>query len=1040
MEYNTPEMTENLPDEQHQSPEQQHLGTLALLEVLKQAAELTHSQLSAIFDALHEGVMVFDAAGQLISSNQIARTMHGLGDKPGPEGSAAGLAEVLQAFDRHGTPLNPEQWPLFRALRGEQTDSLELRVIERSSGRHWVALYSAVPVMQQDHVAMVVLRFDDVSAQRHTEQKLVHSRALADSILDHSPDCIKILDRDAHLLYMNAPGQCLLEIDDFEKIRGSNWIDFWKGIDHVAAEQAIATACAGQVGRFQGFFATLKGTPKWWDVIIVPVAGSSGEINQLISISRDITALRHSEASIARLGRILDRSASEIYIFDAETLYLEQVSQGALINLGYSMDEMREMTPVDFKPMSRPEFEDLIAPLRRGDQEVVQFETVHQRKDGSSYPVDVRLQLSREENPPVFVAIIEDVSERKAAEAERARLLAREKEARAEAEILNRMGRSLSMEFNLDTLLQMVTDAATSLCGAEFGAFFYITEGDAGEQLTLYTLSGAPKSAFERFAMPRRTPVFVPTFTEGRALRSDDIRQDPRFGQEAPHFGMPPGHLPVVSYLAIPVTSRRGEAIGAMIFGHRSPGIFKVRHERLLSGLAAQAAIAIDNARLFTLEQQARERAAFLAQATGLLGSSLDYEETLSSVARLAVPEVADWFVVDLLQTDGTIRRVKAAHTDPGKEALALDLVQRFPPKMDNPSGVGFVLRCGRAELVSEITSEMLETTVQDPEYRSLVRELGLKSYMCIPLTSRGRVLGAISFISAESGRSYTRKDLQLAQELADRCAIAVDNAILFREAAREIEERKKAGAKVRELNTSLEQRVQERTAELLSANRELESFSYSVSHDLRGPLRAINGYSQMLVEDYGDRLNGPAHDYLDRIRAATERMGDLIDDLLSLSSLTRQDMQRSPVNLTEIAWRVIDQLRTDYGIDREVIWTIQPDLIDQGDHSLLYDVMQNLLDNALKFTASRPKSHIEFGRTTLSGKPAYFVRDNGIGFDMAYSNKLFKPFERLHAMTDYTGTGIGLATVSRIINRHGGQIWAEGKEGQGATFYFTLR
>jgi signal transduction histidine kinase len=228
------------------------------------------------------------------------------------------------------------------------------------------------------------------------------------------------------------------------------------------------------------------------------------------------------------------------------------------------------------------------------------------------------------------------------------------------------------------------------------------------------------------------------------------------------------------------------------------------------------------------------------------------------------------------------------------------------------------------------------------------------------------------------------------------------------------------------------------RASEVETANQELESFSYSVSHDLRAPLRAIEGYSGILLDDYGDRLDEAAQRYLERIRAATTRMGQLIDDLLNLSRLSRGEMSRERVDLSALAASIGAELQRSEP-DRQVEFIVAGNMFMDGDQRLIRVVLENLLGNAWKFTGKRERASIEFGGCAHQGSSVFFIRDNGVGFDMAYANKLFSPFHRLHAMTDFPGTGIGLATVQRIVHRHGGHIWAEGSVGGGATFYFTL-
>lgn len=242
------------------------------------------------------------------------------------------------------------------------------------------------------------------------------------------------------------------------------------------------------------------------------------------------------------------------------------------------------------------------------------------------------------------------------------------------------------------------------------------------------------------------------------------------------------------------------------------------------------------------------------------------------------------------------------------------------------------------------------------------------------------------------------------------------------------------ANEALRRANETLEQRAME----MESMNKEMESFSYSVSHDLRAPLRSVDGFSQALLEDYLDKLDTKGVDYLKRVRAASQFMEQLIDDLLKLSRLTRTEMRRQNVSLSALASTIVEGLRKDQP-ERQVKLTIGDDLVARGDPVLLQVVLENLLSNAWKFTSKHPTATIEFGAAWQEGKRVYFVRDDGAGFDMAYANKLFGPFQRLHGRKEFEGTGIGLATAQRIIHRHGGRIWAEGAVEKGATFYFTL-
>lgn len=368
-------------------------------------------------------------------------------------------------------------------------------------------------------------------------------------------------------------------------------------------------------------------------------------------------------------------------------------------------------------------------------------------------------------------------------------------------------------------------------------------------------------------------------------------------------------------------------------------------------------------------------------------------------------------------------------------QEFAVILMDVMMPEMDGYEAASLI----RQRETTQHTPIVFVTAINhDEAHIAKGYEQGAVDYIFKPIDPH--ILRAKVKVFIELYRS--RRTMQQFNDELEQCVLdrTKDLKVANRRLTQEIEVRKRAEGEVRTLNEELEARVQARTAELEDANRELEAFSYSVSHDLRSPLRKIESFSTFLLEDYHDELDEQAQDYLDRIGAASQHMSQLIEDLLKLSRVSNNTLEvEKVVSLSEIATAVVEDLRHAYP-KREVSVEIKEGVQVPGDPRLLWILMQNLLSNAWKFTGQEADPRVKFGVwVNEAGQPVYFVSDNGVGFDMKHAEKMFTPFQRLHSADEFPGTGIGLAIVQRVIRRHGGRIWPESEQGRGATFCFSL-
>ncbi|PYE49934.1 GAF domain-containing protein [Deinococcus yavapaiensis] len=755
---------------------------------------------------------------------------------------------------------------------------------------------------------------------------------------------------------------------------------------------------------------------------------------------------------------------------------------------------------------------------------------------------------------------------------------------------LIRINETISAELDLGTLVQAVTDAGVDLTGAQFGAFFYNVVNEHQESYTLYTLSGVPRAAFERFPMPRNTHVFGPTFAGEGVVRAADITLDARYGRNAPYHGMPEGHLPVRSYLAVPVTSRSGQVLGGLFFGHEVADVFTERAEQLVVGLAAQTAVALDNARLYQqlqeshtqLERRVEERTGELeAQAVSLdafaaFTEAVGTQTDVGALARQAVQtlhtrfasgsvgyygRVNDRWVLqawthdmdaELLETlraglplDTPVFAVPMETREPmfvdawdaerekverseeyssvsnypvvvngevhGFIAIGLRSARRWTARdqaLVSAVGRGLALALERAEqtgsleaqrdalvartraleafslLTRDLTVEADPTVLirraqeivmplvgqgytlyWQPEgnlwrYRSLVGPLGNPLLQAVvdaglprgQADTLDRAWASRSPIFEDHYRQGADTDPELVRHVHAAAMLPVFvrgephgmiGMGLFEQRQWNAIDKAVLETVARSLGLALEgvesaQALKERTQELERSNEELERFAYVASHDLQEPLRTIASFTEVLNRRYADAFDDTGRKYLGLVTRGAERLKALIDDLLVFSRLNSVHEPHRPLSLEE---PLQEALRHLHAAVEETGAVVTHDPLPQvtGDVSELTQLFQNLIGNAVKFRRDGVRPEVHVGLTRDAGAWHVTVRDNGIGFEPQYTERVFQIFQRLHVRERFEGTGMGLAIVRKIVEHHAGRVWAESVPGEGSTFHFTL-
>ncbi len=633
------------------------------------------------------------------------------------------------------------------------------------------------------------------------------------------------------------------------------------------------------------------------------------------------------------------------------------------------------------------------------------YERTFIRYDGSKFVGEVNVTVVQDQNgiPKHIQSIVRDISERKREEAERERLLQGLHHRSNQIQTAFEVSKTAADYLDPEPLLWQVCNLIHERFGYYYVGLFLVN--DHGENAVLRAGSGEAGQVM--VLQEHQLPVGGQSMI-GWAIANNQARSTTNVGEETIHFKNP--LLPETrSELALPLAVR-GQVIGALTVQSRSEEGFSPDDMAVLQVMADQVATSIKNAQLFKAAEQRAVEAETLRSISQAVTSSLNLQETIDHILeQLAVVVPYDSGSVQLLR-EGIMEIVGG---------------RGFPEGMEAKIGKRFPIQEGT---VSALITQTLQPAIIDdvqvnfPAFRDKEKN-GIHGWMGIPLILHQKLIGLVTLDSLEVGR-FTPEHARLAAAFANQVGIALENARLH--------------AEVTQYAAELEQRVRERTTQLEAANKELEAFAYSVSHDLRAPLRAINGFSHILMEEYSEQLPPEARRFQQMVADNAVRMSTLIDDLLTYSRLGRRPIARQQLDPTALVMEVLADFEQDLK-NRSVKLQIDPLPPCEADPMLLKLVFQNLLGNAIKFSAHKGQPEIQVGAADTEHGTSYFVRDNGAGFDMAYAGKLFGVFQRLHSEEEFPGTGVGLATVQRLIHRHGGLVWFDAVVDQGAVFYFTI-
>jgi PAS domain S-box-containing protein len=857
------------------------------------AVAAARGQMATTLGNLSDGVVTLDESGRVSFMNPAAEALIGTALTAARGKSIRDVMRLVQGPD--DTPIED---PLAFASKAA-AERLELeppRLVSSDGERRHVELSATTVRDSQGRDVGTVMMCRDIGARLATESRLRTQAAVLESMAEG----VSLSDERGFILYTNPAEDRMFGYEPGELVGRHVTV-----LNDLPAEENERTVgdvirTLQALGKWSGEWRNRRkdGTVFWTraDITALDLGGRKC----WVCVHEDITASRASLAELHRsrtmLQTVLDNIPQGVFWKDRERRYMG-ANPVATRAKGVPLHRLVGLRDEDLPHLTAEQVKSFVDTDRLVLESGSPIHGLEERMtfaDGTlAWLLTNKVPLRDAEGAVVGVlATWEDISSRKKAEE-------RLHEEVAINQTISAVGARLTAELDLGALVQRLIEDITRLSGAAFGAFFYNDVGQGAQPLSLYALAGVDRATFERMAMPRRdSAVFAATFRDEQLVRSDDITKDERYGRNAPHDGIPEGHPPVRSYLAVPVVSRSGELLGALLFAHPEPRRFTERHEEILRGVAAQAAIAIDNARLYTslrsnesllkivtdsvpvlisfidadrryrfvnrayedwfevsaptligremvevigeqafakarpfieralggetLRFQARleyhtgarevdatyvphsddegritglvavvadvteqrrdeARRALLSSIGAELAASLEHEETLARMAQRLVPHVADWVAVDVLREDGSLERLAVAHREPEKVALAEELHRRYPPRPDLPTGAYAVIRSGQAEMVTEITDEMLVEACLDEEHLRIARALGLKSYVATPLTARGRPLGVLTFVSAESGRIYDESDMAFAVELGRRAGLALDNGRLFR-------------------------------------------------------------------------------------------------------------------------------------------------------------------------------------------------------------------------------------------------------------------